>query len=83
MSVTGGLPTLVVLADDVPGTIALITGMLAERGLNLATMRVDRTGRGEHALMTIEADHGIPAELLTDLQDQEWVHWMRRISPWA
>lgn len=83
VSVTGGLPTLVVLADDVPGTIALITGMLAERGLNLATMRVDRTGRGEQALMTIEADHEIPAELVTELQDQEWVHWMRRISAWA
>ena len=81
--VTGSLPTLVVLADDVPGTIALITGMLADSGLNLATMRVDRTGRGERALMTIEADHEIPEALVADLGEQDWVHWMRRISAWA
>jgi L-serine dehydratase len=81
--VTGSLPTLVVLADDVPGTIALISGMLADNGLNLATMRVDRTGRGERALMTIEADHEIPEALVADLGEQDWVHWMRRISAWA
>lgn len=83
VSVSGSLPTLVVLADDVPGTIALISGMMAERGLNLATMRVDRTGRGERALMTIEADHEIPEALVADLARQEWVHWIRRISSWA
>ncbi len=81
--VTGSLPTLVVLADDVPGTIALITGMLADSGLNLATMRVDRTGRGERALMTIEADNEIPETLVAALGEQDWVHWMRRISAWA
>ncbi len=83
VNVTGGLPTLVVLADDVPGTIARIAGMLSANGLNLATMRVDRTGRGERALMTIEADHEIPAGLVAELESQEWVHWIRRISAWA
>ncbi len=57
--------------------------MLAERGLNLATMRVDRTGRGEQALMTIEADHEIPETLIAELGGQDWVHWIRRISAWA
>lgn len=83
VSVTGSLPTLVVLADDVPGTIAEITGMLADSGVNLATMRVDRTGRGERALMTIEADHSIPPELAAELEDQPWVHWIRQIAAWA
>lgn len=83
VSLTGSLPTLVVLADDVPGTIALISGMMAESGLNLATMRVDRTGRGERALMTIEADHEIPESLAADLAAQDWVHWIRRVSAWA
>lgn len=83
VAVTGTLPTLVVLADDVPGTIAMITGMLADGGLNLATMRVDRTGRGEQALMTIEADHEIPEPLLAELEAQEWVHWIRMIAAWS
>ncbi len=83
VSVTGSLPTLVVLSDDVPGTVAEITGMLAESGVNLATMRVDRTGRGERALMTIEADHAIPEDLAAALRNQPWVHWIRQIAAWA
>lgn len=83
VNVTGSLPTLVVLADDVPGTVAQITGMLADNGVNLATMRVDRTGRGERALMTIEVDDMIPADLAGTIGDQAWVHWIRQIEAWA
>lgn len=77
---TGTLPTLVVLADDVPGTIAEIAGMFAERNLNLATMHVDRTGRGEQALMTIEVDSEFPPELVERLKEKPWVHWIRSIK---
>lgn len=80
VSLSGTLPTVVVVADDVPGTVAEITGLLAERGLNLATMRVDRTGRGERALMTLEADGTIPAELADELAERSWVHWVRTIG---
>lgn len=80
VSFTGALPTLIVLAEDVPGTIAEIAGMFAERGLNLATMHVDRTGRGEQALMTIEADRPIPAELSEALSARPWVVWSRTLS---
>ena len=83
VNVTGGLPTLVVLADDVPGTVAQITGWLADGGVNLATMRVDRTGRGERALMTIEVDEAIPEDLAGALGEQTWVHWIRQIEAWA
>ncbi len=74
---TGSLPTLVIQALDVPGTIAQIAGMFAERDLNLATMHVDRTGRGGDALMTIEVDDTIPADLERALRAQPWVHWIR------
>lgn len=83
VSLSGTLPTLVVLADDVPGTIAQIAGMFAERTLNLATMHVDRTGRGEQALMTIEVDSEIPPELVARLGEQPWVHWIRSIQQLA
>ena len=80
VALTGTLPTLVALADDVPGTIAEIAGLFAERDLNLATMRVDRTGRGERALMTIEADTEIPDELADELGRKSWIHWVRTIG---
>jgi L-serine dehydratase len=80
VSLSGTLPTVVVVADDVPGTIADITGFLARRGLNLATMRVDRTGRGERALMTIEADGQIPPDLADELAERSWIHWVRTMD---
>ncbi|MDX1577791.1 MAG: L-serine ammonia-lyase, iron-sulfur-dependent subunit beta [Gemmatimonadota bacterium] len=80
VSLTGTLPAIVVLADDVPGTIAQITGLFAERDLNLATMRVDRTGRGERALMTIESDRAVPSELVEELEKKPWAHWVRRLD---
>lgn len=74
---TGALPVLLVLGDDVPGTVAQITGMLAAREMNLATMRVDRTGRGERALMTLEIDSEAPADLVEEVRGEEWAHWIR------
>lgn len=80
VTLTGALPTLVALADDVPGTIAEIARMFAERELNLATVRVDRTGRGERALMMIEVDDQIPGELVEGLRGRPWIHWIRRVQ---
>lgn len=79
VDLSGSLPTIVVVGDDVPGTVAEITGMIAGHGLNLATIRVDRTGRGEKALMTIETDADVPAPVLLELMDRPWVHWVRNV----
>jgi L-serine dehydratase len=76
----GDYHTLVVLARDEPGTIMTITGLCASQGINLATMRVDRTGRHKDALMTIEADTAIPALVLEELRDFEWLRWARAIE---
>ncbi|MBT8461156.1 MAG: L-serine ammonia-lyase, iron-sulfur-dependent subunit beta, partial [Gemmatimonadetes bacterium] len=67
VDLSGSLPTIVVVADDVPGTVARITGLIADRGLNVATVRVDRTGRGQRALMTIETDEDVPVTVLEEL----------------
>ena len=79
VDLSGSLPTIVVQADDVPGTVAEITGMLAKRQLNIATIRVDRTGRGERALMTIETDEDVPEELLQAIESRPWAHWIRNV----
>ena len=76
----GDYPTLVVHARDEPGTIMTITGLLAAEGINLATMRVDRTGRHKDALMTIEADDSVPERVLDELRGFDWLHWVRRID---
>ena len=76
----GDYHTLVVLARDEPGTIMTITGLCAAQGINLATMRVDRTGRRKDALMTIEADDEIPELVLEELRGFDWLRWARRIE---
>lgn len=76
----GDYHTLVLLAHDEPGTIATVSGTLAEDGVNLATMRVDRTGRDQDALMTIEADQAIPDGALHRFQNFPWVRWVRRVE---
>jgi L-serine dehydratase len=80
VSLAGDYHTLVILARDEPGTIMTITGLLAAEQINLATMRVDRTGRRREALMTIEADAPVPDHVLEELRDFDWLLWVRRIE---
>ncbi|HEX7242981.1 MAG TPA: L-serine ammonia-lyase, iron-sulfur-dependent subunit beta [Longimicrobiaceae bacterium] len=76
----GNYHTLVVMAHDEPGTIAAITGLLAGHRVNLATMRVDRTGRHKDALMTIEADEPIPDAVFAAIRTFPWLRWVRRVE---
>jgi L-serine dehydratase len=76
----GDYHTLVLLAHDEPGTIHAVTGILADGGVNLATMRVDRTGRHKDALMTIEADEPIGDGALDAVRRYPWVRWARRVE---
>lgn len=76
----GDYHTLVLLAHDEPGTIASVAGILSADGVNLATMRVDRTGRHQDALMTIEADEGISDAALEKIRSHPWLRWARRIE---
>lgn len=76
----GDYHTLVALARDKPGTIHQITELFAEKDVNLATMRVDRTGRLKDALMTIEADQPIGDDVLEAIRAFPWLRWARRIE---
>jgi L-serine dehydratase len=80
VALTGAYPTVVILADDVPGTVATITGIFADSGVNVATMRVDRTGRHKKALMTIETDQPIPAPALAAIRSHDWLDWARAVT---
>jgi len=53
---SGTLPLLVVAHNDLPGVINAVSGVLADAGINIASMRVSRECRGEKALMLIELD---------------------------
>lgn len=80
VSLGGDYHTLVLAAYDRPGTIASISSVFAEAGINLATMRVDRTGRHREALMTIEVDAPIPDRAMERIREHDWLIWARRIE---
>ncbi|HYJ81011.1 MAG TPA: L-serine ammonia-lyase, iron-sulfur-dependent subunit beta [Longimicrobiaceae bacterium] len=77
VSLGGGYHTLVLLAHDEPGTIAAVATILSTHRINLATMRVDRTGRHQDALMTIEADEPIGEAALGAIRSFPWLRWAR------
>ncbi|HEX8392187.1 MAG TPA: L-serine ammonia-lyase, iron-sulfur-dependent subunit beta [Longimicrobium sp.] len=75
----GAYHTLVLLAHDEPGTIAAVATILSAHHVNLATMRVDRTGRHQDALMTIEADEPVSDAALGAIRSFPWLRWARAV----
>ncbi len=54
VSITGQHTTLIVLHRDAPGTIAAVTEVMAEAGVNICNFRLSRQQKGGDAVMTIE-----------------------------
>ncbi len=61
-------PTLLIFHRDQPGAIQRVTSVLAERGINIAFMRVFRASKHREACMVIETDGSIPADLIPEIQ---------------
>ena len=79
VEVTGNYDTIVLVAEDVRGSVARIAGVLAEHGLNIATLRLSRKQRGGDAFMVIEIDEP-PSEAVRDeIRALPWVRWSFRL----
>ena len=65
----GVLPALFVPHRDEPGVIALVSTILAQKQINIASMRVFREGKGETATMVIECDQPVPADVIRHLEE--------------
>lgn len=80
VEITGDMPVLVVAHVDRPGVIAAVTGVLAERGVNVASMQVSREHKGAGALMLIETDAPVAPETADEISRQPGVTSVRRIA---
>lgn len=69
-SFSGELPTLIVRNEDRPGQVAEVTALLSQHAVNIATMQLYRDRRGGLAVMVIESDQDIPADLIHRLGQQ-------------
>jgi L-serine dehydratase len=80
VEVTGNYHTIVLDAEDVRGSVARIAGILAEHGLNIATLRLTRKERGGDAFMVIEIDDVPDEQVRDEIRGLPWVKWAFRLD---
>jgi len=80
VEVLGNSYTIVLVAEDVKGSVARITARLADDGLNIATLTLSRKHRGGDALMVIEVDEPPDVAVRDHLRAFPWVRWAHRLE---
>jgi L-serine dehydratase len=80
VEVHGNYHTIVLVAEDVRGSIARIAGLLADHGLNIATLRLTRKERGGDAFMVIELDERPDEKVRDEIRGLSWVRWAYRLD---
>ncbi|HVE79682.1 MAG TPA: L-serine ammonia-lyase, iron-sulfur-dependent subunit beta [Gemmatimonadaceae bacterium] len=80
VEVTGNLDTIVIVAEDVTGSVAAIASILAESGVNIATLRLTRKERGGDAFMVIEVDHAPDERVRDAIRALPWVRSAFRLD---
>lgn len=78
---SGELPTLVIHNTDQPGCVSQVTGVLARRGLNVATLQLNRGGRGGSAVMVIESDQVIFEQAADEIRALPGILRVTRYTP--
>src|SRR5437762_1551698 len=80
VEVHGSYHTIVLVAEDVRGSVARIATILADNGLNIATLRLTRKQRGGDAFMVIELDEAPDEKARDDIRGLPWVRWAYRLD---
>ncbi len=70
---SANLHTLIITAEDVKGSIAFISDVLAHDDCNIATMSVSRKGKNDVACLVIEMDSGLKPVTLQYLRELSWI----------
>lgn len=73
-SFSANLHTLIITADDTPGSIAFISDIISHDDCNIATMTVSRKGRHDMACQILEMDSGLNPITLEYMKNLKWVH---------
>ncbi len=68
VSFTGQNATMVIMHKDVPGTVAHVTSLVAERQGNICSIRLNRQEKGGLAVMTIETDSDYDQSLVSRIK---------------
>jgi len=80
VDIAGELPTLLTFHYDRAGVVAGITRVLAEHGINVATMSVYRKRKGEIAVMVVGTDQPAEEAELQTIEQFDHVIAVRNLS---
>ena len=64
----GDYPTIVIRNEDTPGQVQRVSTFLAEENINIGGMQLYRAARGADAVMVIECDKEVPADVIAALE---------------
>lgn len=76
---TGELTALLTMHQDKPGVVALVTSILSNQGVNVASMRLSRQDKGGLAVMVLETDETISDEVIAIIKAMPQIKAVRRI----
>ena len=65
---SGEYPTLIIRNEDKAGMVSEVSSLLSSHSCNIATMQLYRDRRGGLAVMVIECDSSVPAQVLDTLR---------------
>ena len=74
LRLSGDSPALLIFHRDAYGTVASITRLLAEGCININHMEVSRADRGQTALMVIETDERVAADVIERMNRQNNIY---------
>lgn len=78
---TGERPTILTQHRDLPGVISKISSILYEENINIANMRVYRSGKGKMATMALETDNLILESVMSKIKSIEEIESVKFINP--
>lgn len=78
---TGERPTILTQHRDLPGVISKISSILYEENINIANMRVYRSGKGKMATMALETDSLILENVMNKIKNIEEIESVKFINP--
>lgn len=78
---TGERPTILTQHKDLPGVISKISAILYDENINIANMRVYRSGKGKMATMALETDNLISDAVMDRIKEIEEIEVVKFINP--
>ncbi len=81
VSFKGDYPTLIINNIETPGMIAKVTKVLYDVNINIAFLKVYRTGKGCSAFMVIETDSIVPRNIIDEISSVGKIKSIKFINP--